>query len=129
MDTVPKGLRSWFVAHFAADMAFALPLLLVPREFLTLLGWTSVDPFAARLVAAALFGIGGESFLSRKASAAAYKAMLRLKLIWSGSALLGMSLTLVQFPAYRLPSSYLLVIVFALFNALWLYWLRRLNRA
>jgi hypothetical protein len=35
----------------------------------------------------------------------------------------------IQFPAYRLPSSYLLIIVFALFNALWLYWLRRLNRA
>lgn len=129
MDTVPQGLRSWFVAHFAADIAFALPLLLAPREFLTLLGWTSVDPFAARLVAAALFGIGGESFLSRKAPADAYRAMLRLKLIWSGSALIGMSLTLIQFPAYRLPASYALIVIFALFYALWLYWLRRLNRA
>ncbi len=129
MDTVTKGLRNCFVAHFAADIAFALPLFLVPREFLTLLGWTSVDPFAARLVAAALVGIGGESLLSRNAAAGAYRAMLRLKLLWSGAALSGMALTVLQFPAYRLPSSYLLIIIFALFNALWLYWLRRLNRA
>ncbi len=34
-----------------------------------------------------------------------------------------------QYPALRLPASYLVLAIFALFNVLWAYWLRRLNHA
>ena len=64
---VPKSLRTWFVIHFVLDFIFAIPLILAPRAFLGLLGWTSIDPIAARLVGAALIGIGGESYLGRNA--------------------------------------------------------------
>ncbi len=66
--SVPNALRIWFVIHFIADISFALPMFLFPIKFLSLLGWINVDPIAARLVAAALFGIGIESLLGRNAT-------------------------------------------------------------
>ena len=62
---IPRGLKLWFIVHFVADVAFAIPLFVLPRRFLTLLGWTAVDPITTRMVAAALLGIGIESLLSR----------------------------------------------------------------
>ena len=65
---VPSVLRKWFVVHFIADILFALPMFIIPVQFFTILGWQVVDPIATRMVAAALFGIGIESLLSRNAS-------------------------------------------------------------
>ncbi len=53
MAEVPNALKKWFVAHFITDIIFAVPLFLFPSAFLGALGWSVVDPFAARLVAAA----------------------------------------------------------------------------
>ena len=76
---VPSSLRCWFVVHFVADIAFALPLFLAPQWTLTLLGWRAVDPIATRLVAAALFGIGIQSLLGRDEDAATFRALLNLR--------------------------------------------------
>jgi hypothetical protein len=89
MSEVPPSLRRWFAVHFAADLAAAVPLFLAPGAVLGLLGWQAVDPLASRLVAAALLGIGIESLLGRGADAATFRAMLNLKIIWSGAATLG----------------------------------------
>lgn len=86
---VPKSLRTWFLIHFALDVVFALPLFIAPLPFLRLLGWTCVDPIAARLVGAALFGIGIESLLGRDSGRETYLGMLNLKVIWSATATLG----------------------------------------
>jgi NADH:ubiquinone oxidoreductase subunit K len=48
---------------------------------LTLLGFQTVDPVASRLVAAALFGIGIESLLVRRAPLDRFVSMLSLKII------------------------------------------------
>lgn len=58
------------------------------------LGWKNVDPVTSRLVGAALLGIGGESFFSRNASRDTFRALLRLKIIWASSAVLGLGLAL-----------------------------------
>jgi hypothetical protein len=87
---VPNSLRTWFVIHFLADAIFALPLFLAPRWMLSLLGWPAVDPLATRLVAAALFGIGIQSLLGRDEGAAALRALLNLKIIWSAAATVGL---------------------------------------
>jgi len=86
---VPRSLRIWFVVHFYADILAAVPLFLAPRTVLGWIGWTAVDPLATRLVAAALFGIGIESYLGRNAGAQAFRGMLNLKVIWSATAVLG----------------------------------------
>ena len=52
-DCVPDSLRFWFVVHFAVDIVFALPLLLVAEWLMPSLGWRCVDPINSRLVGAA----------------------------------------------------------------------------
>ena len=93
---VPVALKRWFIIHFAVDVLFALPLFFFPVVFLTFLGWHSIDPFATRIVAAALFGIGIESFIGRNATAQTFKNMLNLKIIWSGTTILGIGLSIIQ---------------------------------
>ena len=124
---VPKALRTWFIIHFAADIIFAVPLLIFPVKLLTIIGWQSVDPVSARLVAAALFGVGIESLLSRKASVDAYGAMLSLKIIWSLGAVAGLALSLIQGAQGRPAAVWILLIVFAAFNLLWGYWKIRVS--
>jgi len=49
-----------------------------------------VDPVAARLVGAALVGIGVSSWRTRKAGAAVIRALVGLKVVWSASAIVGL---------------------------------------
>jgi hypothetical protein len=78
-----------FVVHCIVDLIAAVPLFLAPRQMLGLFGWSEVDPIATRLVAAALFGIGIESYLGRNANRQSFREMLNLKVIWSGTAASG----------------------------------------
>jgi hypothetical protein len=113
---VPATLRRWFVIHFAADIAFAVPLLLVPVRTLQLLGWTTVDPVAPRLVGAALAGIGIESLIGRNDSVDSFRTMLRLKCIWSGVAALGLALSIFEGAP---PITWAFLGVFVGFGVLW----------
>lgn len=124
-STVPKALRGWFVLHFVADWLFALPLFFAPTQFLGALGWTEVDPATARLVAAALIGIGTQSLLGRHGSLDTYRAMLNLKILWSASATLGLAWSALEGGPVMLWG---FVGVFAAFNAVWLYWRAALRR-
>ena len=123
---VPERLKRWFVVHCIIDLVFAVPLFLSPAWFLDLLGWPAVDPLASRLVAAALFGIGLESYFGRNGSRSQYAGMLRLKIIWSAAASLGILWTLLQMAAPPI-TGWLLLAVFAGFNVLWVYWYRKLS--
>jgi len=95
--------------------------MFVPHAFLGALGWTVVDPVAARLVAAALFAIGIESWLGRRSSLTTFRAMLDLKIIWSATAILGFVLSLVAGAHGRQVSVWGLLAVFAAFHLLWVY--------
>lgn len=119
---VPKTLRFWFVVHFAADFIFAVPLFFFPVKFLTLLGWQSIDPYATRIVAAALFGIGIESFLGRNADRETFLNMLNLKIIWSAATILGLGLSMLQSTVTPSWIYWAVLGVFIAFHLLWLYW-------
>ena len=123
---VPAALKTWFVIHFAVDMLFAVPLMLAPVFTLRLVGWEQVDPFTARLVAAALFGIGIESFLGRNAGSEAYRGMLDLKIIWSFAAVLGLLVSMLQGAQGSPPVVWGIILLFLAFNLLWVYWRVRL---
>lgn len=123
-EPIPKGLPFWFVVHFAADLIFALPLMIAPELFLTALGWTAVDPVSARLVGAALLGIGGQSLIGRRESASAFRAMLNLKIIWSLSACLGFGLSLAQGAPVM---TWAFLAIFASFSALWMHYRWKLH--
>jgi hypothetical protein len=119
LSEVPVGLRRWFVVHFVVDLAFALPLVAAPSRTLEAFGWVTVDPVAARLVGAALFAIGTESLLMRGAGVERYRTMLRLKCLWSGAALLGLALALLEGAP---PFTWALLGIFAVFSVVWQYY-------
>ncbi|MGE4233111.1 MAG: hypothetical protein AB7F43_07260 [Bacteriovoracia bacterium] len=121
---VPKSLRVWFFIHFLADIIFAVPLLLFPVGTLQLFGWTTVDPLATRLVGAALIGIGVESLLGRNGSVQSYQTMLRLKILWSISANIGIALTIAQGAP---KAAWLFLGIFLPFSCLWIYYKLRLK--
>lgn len=122
---VSRSLRAWFVVHFWADMLFGVPLLVAPGTLMGLFGWTVVDPFTARLVGAALLGIGGVSLLARDAGVETYRTLLGLKLIWSAAAVVGMVVTLAQGDAP--PAGWLFVGIFGGFFMVWAYHRARLG--
>ncbi len=122
---VPNALRTWFVVHFIADWLFALPMFFIPVEFMQLLGWDCVDPVATRIAAAALFGIGTQSFIDRNATIASFKTMLEMKIIWSGTASVGLLWSALTGSP---PMTWGLLLVFVGFNANWTYWRLRLAR-
>ncbi|NQU29461.1 MAG: hypothetical protein HQ525_02215 [Anaerolineae bacterium] len=117
---VTKNLRTWFVIHFIADFLFGIPLLIAPVWMLTLFGWPNIDPFTARMVGAALIGIGGESLLGRNANAETFRAMLNLKLLWASTAIIGMVTTLMtgNYPLI----GWGIVGIFVIFFFVWLYY-------
>jgi hypothetical protein len=119
-------LRRWFVVHFLADIVVAIPLLIAPAAFLRALGWTTVDPVAARMVAAALAGIGVESLLCRNDSIDVFRAMLRLKCIWSAAAVAGLTFSIAQGAP---PVTWAVLAVFVTFAAVWNYYRLRLRAA
>jgi hypothetical protein len=126
VDTVPNGLRTWFVIHFVADMLVGIPLLFLPRLLLQSLGWTTYDPLTSRLVGAALMGIGLESLLGRNASADTFRAMLNLKIIWASSALIAIGLSIVEGVA---STAWLFLAIFFVFWCVWVYYRMALRKA
>ena len=124
-EQVPVALRRWFVVHFIADLAFALPLFIAPTYLLTLAGWSQVDPLATRLVCAALFGIGIESLLGRDGTREAFLGMLRLKIIWSAAASVGLLWSTLD---HGPVAGWGLFGIFVVFNILWTSWYVRLKK-
>jgi hypothetical protein len=116
---VPPALRRWFVFHFFADIVFAVPLIVAPRATLELFGWTAIDPVTARLVGAALVGIGTQSLLGRRESLDAYRAMLGLKCLWSGAAVFGLALSIAQGAP---PFTWVVLAIFVGFTSVWNYY-------
>ena len=117
--TVPVPLRRWFVAHFAIDWLVGVPLFVAPEPVLRLFGWHPIDPLATRLFAAALLGIGGQSWLGRGGGFHEFRGMLNLKIIWAASACLAFLIgVLTGGPVL----AWLGLGVFLAFLALWLYW-------
>ncbi len=123
---VSKSLHTWFVIHFIADYLFAIPLLIAPNWFLGLFGWPSFAPFSARLVGAALIGIGGASWTERNASVETFRSMLNLKLLWASAAIIGMSVTMLG-GSYPLIG-WGIVAIFVAFFFIWLYYRLQLGK-
>ncbi len=63
--------------HFYVDYEFAIPFFFVPETTADILGYDPLDPLAARIVAAALFGIGYSSLLASKFDLEAMRTKLR----------------------------------------------------
>ncbi len=124
-NTIPAGLRHWFVAHFIIDTIFAVPLLLFPAWFLEILGFEATNLLLARLVGAALVGIGGVSLVMHKKDISAYLPMLQLKLLWSGAAIVAI---ILSFNNIETSAKWFLLAIFILFFLIWGYYFKLLSR-
>jgi hypothetical protein len=124
-QAVPTSLRRWFVAHFVADIVFAVPMIVAPVLTLRAFGWSAVDPVTTRLVGAALIGIGVQSLLGRDEDVEVFRAMLTLKCLWSGAAVVGLALSIAQ-GAPAMTWGFLAI--FVSFAGVWNYYRLRLRR-
>lgn len=118
----PRGLKRSFVLHFIIDMLFGIPMMVAPVWTMSLFGWETVDPIMTRVVAAALFGIGIESWLVRDQPLAAFMGMLNLKILWSTAVVVGGTVSLLQGAQGAPLMGWGLIGVFVVFNVLWVYW-------
>lgn len=124
-NTIPPGLRHWFIVHFIVDILFAVPLLLFPAWLLTVLEFETTNLLLARLIGAALIGIGGASLIMHKKDRSAYLPMLQLKLLWSGAAIVAIILSLNEVETITL---WFLLAIFSLFFLIWGYYFQLLSR-
>ncbi len=119
---VPPALKTWFIIHFVADYLAAVPLMIAPEQVLAMLQWGTVDPIATRIVASAFLAIGGVSLIERNASLDVYRVMLKLKLIWSVSAMVGV---LIATKGQFALGSTVVFLVFLGFFSVWVYYFRK----
>jgi hypothetical protein len=122
---IPASLRRWFVAHFIVDLMFALPLLVAPATTLQLFGFSGTDPVSPRLVGAALLAIGTQSLIGRREDVRVYRAMLNLKLLWSGSAIFGL---LAGIGGGAPPATWAFLAIFIAFFGIWLHYRIRIKQ-
>ena len=115
-----NSLRTWFLIHFIVDLLFGLPLLFFPETTLSLFGLKTIETVTPRLVGAALLGIGGASYFTKKKD---FSIMLTLKVIWSLSAILGLLLALYQ-GAPNLV--WVITLIFAVFSGVWIYYKKKM---
>jgi len=121
---VPTMLRKWLVFHFYFDYAVAIPIFFGAEQIAVYFPEYPLDTVALRIVAAALFGIG---FSSLQASSLNYDNMvkkLRWAVIWSGTAWIGVLISLVNDGH---PLNWPVFFTFVLFNFLWTYYAVKLN--
>ena len=121
---IPQGLRRWFILHFIVDLILAIPLFIAPIWFIQLFGFENANPVIARLVASALFGIGGTSFLIRNATVNTYKTLLTLKIIWSTAAIIGSLLAILEGAQ---ASTWIIIALFLPFSIVWIYYQSKLS--
>ena len=77
---------------------------------------------AARLLGAGLIGIGGVSLLANRAGIETYRVLLKMKILWSGSAIIALLLSFPTAPR----NIWLFLILFVMFFAVWTWYDRRL---
>ncbi len=123
-NKIPRALQVWFVIHFVVDILFGIPLLLFPQWTLQLVGIAESQFLTARLVGAALIGIGTVSLVMRNSSKESYNALLTLKIIWAITAIIGL---LLSYFIDKITIALLFFIVFLVFLVIWIYYKRNLK--
>ena len=119
---VPKSLKRWFKIHLIVDLIFGLPLFFKPRWFLALFG-LQAEPFTARILGAAIIGIGASVYYLTT-DLEGYKLALKRKILWSSAAIIGILITLLEGES---SIGWILLVIFALFLAVWTYYKKQLG--
>ena len=119
---VPKSLQNWFLIHFIVDLLFGLPLFFAPTYFLNLFG-LQAEPYTARLLGAAVIGIGTTTYFMTK-NIKSFKFALERKIAWSLSAILAILITLFEGGS---KVGLIILAIFAIFSVTWIYYWRKIK--
>lgn len=119
---VPKSLQNWFFIHFIVDLLFGLPLFFAPTYFLSLFG-LQAEPYTARILGAAVVGIGTTTYFMTK-DIKSFKSALDRKIAWSLSAMLAVLITLFEGGS---SVGLIILAIFAIFSITWIYYRRKLK--
>ena len=119
---VSKPLQNWFFVHFIVDLIFGLPLFFAPTYFLNLFG-LQAEPYTARLLGAAIIGIGTTTYFMKK-DIESFKFVLKRKIVWSISAIIAIGITLLEGGS---NVGWLLLIIFTIFAITWIYYIKKLK--
>ncbi len=122
MEKIPYALKRWFLLHFFLDYFIALPLFFFPIQTLTVFNFTIIDPLTARLVACALFAIGGTSLILYTHEKVFYRPLLLVKIIWSITATIALFWSYIE---NRNPILLLFTALFLFFFCLWTYYYQK----
>ncbi|MBT3864455.1 hypothetical protein HOE67_04010 [Candidatus Peregrinibacteria bacterium] len=123
---IPRSLKYWFIAHFIIDMIFAIPLIFAPVFTLTYFGFEITEPaLLARLVGAALIGVGGTSLLAHNKGPESYNSLLTLKILWSHTAVLAILLAILEGAP---EMTWLILATFIIFAFVWDYYKIKLRK-
>ncbi len=95
---IPKNLRSAVLFNVANDLLLSFTLFFFPESFIesTGWGWSSLDPFALRLIAGGLTAVAIELFLLRNGSAESLKSVLNVKISTMGIGVAGIIMALFE---------------------------------
>ncbi len=122
---VPKSLVVWSTIHFIVDILFGVPLVFAPHLFLGMFGMSILARLPARILGAALIGIGTTSLLICKKEKESFDTLLTLKIIWSIAAIIGIIITLFE---QGFLFAWILLFVFTFFSIVWIYYKRKLGK-
>ena len=97
-----KVLRTTFLVHAVVSLLAGAPLLLVPGQMLTWLGWAPIDPLVSRVLGAALLALAWSSFRGWKATERTRVAILvEMEAVFAVLACVGLLRHLwLAFPVY-----------------------------
>ena len=121
---IPTALRRSLIADAVIDGLLGLVLFIAPEPVLRAFGWHAVDPIATRLLASALFGMSAQTWLGRNGDVAEIRAGLNLKVVWTGTATLGLAIAVASGALLLVDVA---LIAFGVFFVQWIYWRRKLR--
>ncbi len=113
---IPKALKFWFKFHFIVDILFAFPLIVLPEQTLLAFGFVGANAALARIIGAALIGIGATSYYTHTDEE--FNLMLSFKIWWSISAIAGLFWSWLENPIWQIL---LLIGIFIIFSGTWIY--------
>jgi hypothetical protein len=131
-----KALRYTFLVHTVVAVVFSLLLLIIPGKFLDVigwqgmlqeLGWENTDPFASRLLGAAMLGLAWSSFRGWQATAWTQVAILvEMEAVFTVLSCAGLLRHLIPRaidPGWFPAIGWLVFAGFAVFAIAWIYFL------
>ena len=119
-----NGLRTTFLIHAPLSLLFGIVFYLIPRIWSDLVNWTPFDATMTRLMGTAALAIGVMSWLAYRANSwEEVRIPVQFEIVFTVAG------ALISLYAYFFAGApiflWLIIIIFVVFGALWIYFYRQ----